>query len=111
MQSLLEQPREAKLRGNEFFKQKNKEAAIAYYEEAVRLCPKENTGDLAVYYHQHCCLPGSNGKFNWQLLTVTRREEKLQLKICFQNVCCFFWLQASQEQGKDKKVMMLISHR
>ena len=51
MQSLLEQSREAKVRGNEFFKQKNKEAAIACYEEAVRLCPKENTGDLAVYYH------------------------------------------------------------
>ena len=37
--------------GNEFFRQKNKDAAIACYEEVVRLCPKENTGDLAMYYH------------------------------------------------------------
>ena len=43
--------RDVKLKGNERFKQKNYSEAIKLYEEAIEICPPEETEDLSAFHH------------------------------------------------------------
>ncbi|XP_071095664.1 mitochondrial import receptor subunit TOM70-like [Haliotis cracherodii] len=48
--SLQEQAQESKKEGNVFFKNGQYNAAISCYTEAINLCPREHSGDIATFH-------------------------------------------------------------
>lgn len=48
---MLNQALEIKAKGNDLFKQKKYEEAIALYEDALLVCPVDRTDDLAALHH------------------------------------------------------------
>jgi tetratricopeptide (TPR) repeat protein len=49
-QGALERARAIKQQGNDFFKQQKFEEAIRCYQEAIKVCPAEMKGDIAIFH-------------------------------------------------------------
>jgi import receptor subunit TOM70 len=49
-QSKQDQAQAAKAKGNKYFKGGKYDQAITCYTEAIELCPKEHTSDIATFY-------------------------------------------------------------